>query len=95
MSKRSRNTLPLVTVIIGGKAIQATPQSIRPYAEVCHGEFKGTKVNSPAMAIVGESAVLWPDATKSQGVTSFDKASLGVLASKFLKDEGLTISAAS
>lgn len=91
MSKRNRSgSLSLVTIVVQGQPIQATAQSIRPAAIPCHGDYKGTKVNSPAIALVGDSVVLWADASKPNEATGMTKPYFATLAKKFDELEGNT-----
>jgi hypothetical protein len=86
-----RATPKLVTVSINGLPVKIDPASIsKDRRVVLHGDYKGVQVNSPALTLIGDSAVFWPDSTKSFAVT-MAKADLGMLATKFLQGEGFAI----
>lgn len=81
----------LVPVTINGIQVRLDPNSIAKEARtVHHGMFKDTQVNSPATCQIGDSVILWPDANKHTAI-AIGKADLGVLATQFLKSEGLTV----
>ena len=93
MNKQRNHRIKLVTVSINGKLIKVDPSSIRKEdRQVLHGEYKGTQVNSPAIHLVGDSAIFWPDANKSFAV-AMTKPELGVLSTRFLQAEGHTVKA--
>ena len=94
MKRFNKNPSVLLSVLIAGAAVRIDPASIpKENRKVFHGEFKGTQVNSPATYEIGESVILWPDASKSFAV-SMPKADMGVLATQFLKAEGFNVTAA-
>jgi len=91
MKTQPNNRVKLVAVSLAGTTIRIDPASIaKDQRRILHGDFKGTQVNSPAIYPVGESVILWPDASKSFAV-SIGRAELGVLSTKFLESEGLTV----
>ncbi len=82
------------SVVIDGATIKVNPASIdRKLRTKHHGEFKGTKVESPETYQIGDSIIIWPEAGKPFAL-SIDKASFGVLATQFLKSEGLIVQTA-
>lgn len=93
MKKQQRN-IRLVTILIDGKPMQVNPDSIRKEdRQVLHGSYKGVQVSSPAIYLVGDSAIFWPDANKSFAV-AMTKPELGVLSTRFLEADGHTVKAA-
>lgn len=83
----------LVPISIAGVTLLADPNSIPlQNRQVIHGEYNGIKVNSPALAFVGDTAVLWPNERKSLAI-SMPKADLGLLSTTFLKTEGFNVTA--
>ena len=97
MNKNHR--IKLVTVSINGNLIQVDPNSlIKDQRKLLHGKYKGTQVNSPSIAILGDrpddSVIFWPDADKRFAV-AMTKPGLGMLSMGFLKAEGYTVNKAS
>ena len=81
----------LVPVTVEGKTFMVDANSIDSKdRSVEHGEYKGEKVNSPAICSIGKSVVVWPEANESPAI-SFSKAGFGVLATKFLQAEDHTV----
>ena len=96
MNKNHR--IKLVTVSINGNLIQVDPNSlIKDQRKLLHGKYKGTQVNSPSIAILGDrpddSVIFWPDADKRFAVV-MTKPGLGMLSKGFLEAEGHTITQA-
>ncbi len=86
-----KSTTVLVPVTINGLQVRIDPNSIPKEARtVHHGVFKDTQVNSPATCQIGDSVILWPDAGNRTAI-AIGKADLGVLATQFLKSEGLSV----
>lgn len=93
-SKQPNENTILLTILVNGIPMKVDANSIRKQdRKVFHGEYKGKQVNSPAISLVGESAIIWPDASESDAV-AMTKADLGVLSTEFLKSEGFTVKAA-
>ncbi|MFZ3044230.1 MAG: hypothetical protein WA058_03970 [Minisyncoccia bacterium] len=81
----------MVPIQISGLQILINPASIdKSNRVVHHGEYKGTKVNSPESCQIDESIVIWAESGKSP-VISMSKAAFGVLATQFLESEGHTV----
>ena len=81
----------LVPVDINGVIISVYPASIdKSNRAVLHGEYKGARVNSPAICEIGESVILWPDADKPLAI-SMRKAAAGVFATTLLRTDGFTV----
>lgn len=94
MNQQKHEGIILVTILVNGKPVNVDANSIRKEdRQVLHGEYKGKQINSPAISLVGESAIIWPDASESDAV-AMTKADLGVLSMEFLKLEGFTVKAA-
>ena len=82
----------LVPVTIGGIAVAIDLKSIdTSKRKVHHGKFGDTQVNSPATLQIGDSVLIWPDAEKKDVAFTMDVASLGVLATQYLEDNGRTV----
>ncbi|MFA5997932.1 MAG: hypothetical protein WC814_00855 [Candidatus Paceibacterota bacterium] len=98
MPRNQRNkTAHLVSVAIGGISFKMVPNSIdKKLREPLHGEFKGEKVNSPAMLKLGtkpsDSVIVWPDENKPQAY-AMSIAAAGVFSTKFLESEGKSLAA--
>ncbi len=83
----------LVPVKINGKEVRIDPDSISPESwKPLHGSFKGQEVHSPEICTIGESVLLRPDGNRSF-VASFDRAALGVTATRYLQSEGINVQA--
>lgn len=80
-----------VPVSIDGARIHVNSASIdRKLRTTHHGEFKGETVNSPETYQIGDSVIIWPEAGKPFAL-SMSKVAFGVLATQFLKSEGLSV----
>lgn len=93
MNKRLRTTQArkLVPALIGGLAVAIDLNSVdKGKREIHHGEFNGTKVNSPATLEIGDSIGIWPEADKSTHFT-MSQAGFGVTAIDFLEKHGYTV----
>lgn len=81
----------LVPAMIGGLAVAVDLNSIdKSKREIHHGEFNGTKVNSPATLEIGDSIGIWPEADKKAHFT-MTQAGFGVTAIDFLEKHGYTV----
>ena len=91
MKDRKFGSTKLIPILLNGAQIQVNPASIDKSARTLHhGEYKGTKVNSPESFKTAESLVLWPEAGKSV-VISMSKPAAMVFAQQLLESEGHTV----
>lgn len=91
MKNRKFGSTKLIPIMLAGAQIQVNPASIgKDQRTTHHGEYLGTKVNSPESCKLGESVVLWPEAGKSP-VISMAKPAAMVFAKQLLESEGHTV----
>jgi hypothetical protein len=83
----------LVPLTIDDKTFMADANSFaKEDRTVLHGEFMGTKVESPAILEIQGNVIVWPEEDETPA-SSFTPAGLGVLAVGYLKSKGHTVSA--
>ena len=84
---------PLFTTVkIDGTPVQIKPDSIPlERRTVCHGDYNGVKVNSPAFTKIGDSTITWDESGKS--LTMRTPAAV-LLAKGVLESEGFQVTKA-
>ena len=92
--KSHGKNVKLVPILINGDVAYVNPANLCDHKrQVTHGTFNGTEVHSPAYRKVGDSVMIWPDASNKDLAFTIDQASLGVLSTKFLQANGHTVNA--
>jgi hypothetical protein len=90
-TQKNRGT-KLIPVSLNGKPLKANPADYKETRTLCHGDYKGTPVNSPAFAKIGDSVLVWPDVENGYA-NSIGHAAMGRLSVVFLESEGFTVTA--
>jgi len=82
----------MIPLSISGAVLMASLASIdKNQRTVHHGEFEGTKVNSPATLQIGDSVIYWPDADKPDLAVTTDDAAFSLMAKQRLESKGYTV----